>query len=50
MTGAARWVPVLAPAGPVGKLAYPRGLDPHHDGDDVGALRAGVSATVHARL
>ena len=49
MTDAARWVLILDPAAIApGELAYPRGLDPHHDGDDVEAWRVGVQATVLA--
>ncbi len=49
MTDAARLALVPVPAAvPVGKLAHARVLHPHRDGDDVGALRARVQATVLA--
>ncbi len=49
MTDAARLALVPVPAAvAAGKLAHARLLYPHHDGDDVVALRAGVQATVLA--
>jgi hypothetical protein len=49
MTDAARWVLVMGLAAlQVGKVAHARGPHPDHDGDNAGALRTGVQATVLA--